>query len=59
MEGESDTLACLMQQIRGWIVGNEGVGVTEEAEEIKGGRYKHKERRDVKSKGNMKIKGGV
>lgn len=48
MEGESDTLACLMQQIRGWIVENEGVGVTEETEQIKGGRYKHKERRDVK-----------
>lgn len=48
MEGESDTLACLVQQIGGWIVGNEGIGVTEKAEEIKAGRYKHKKRRNVK-----------
>lgn len=48
VEGESDTLACVMQQIRGWIVGNEGIGGTEKAEEIKVGRYKHKERRNVK-----------
>lgn len=47
MEGESDTLGCLMQQIREWIIGNEEVGVTEKAEEIKAGRYKHKERRDT------------
>lgn len=40
-----------MQQIRGLIVGNEGVGFTEEAEEIKASRYKPKERRDVKKIG--------
>lgn len=39
-----------MQQIRGLIVGN-GVGFTEEAEEIKASRYKPKERRDVKKIG--------
>lgn len=49
-----------MQQIRGWIVGNEGIGVTEKAEEIKVGRYKHKERRNVKKwKKKRKIKVGV
>lgn len=48
MEEESDILACLTQQIREWIIGNEGVGVMEEAGEIKAHRYKHKERRDVK-----------
>lgn len=35
VEEESDILACLMQQIREWIIGNEGVGVMEEAGEIK------------------------
>lgn len=48
-----------MQQIRGRIVGNEGVGVMEEEGEVKAGRYKHKERRYVKKVKKQENKRGV
>lgn len=48
-----------MQQIREWIVGNEEVGVREKAEEIKAGRYKHKERRAIKKLKKVGKGGGV